>query len=483
MSGPPSSFPPPPLGFPSPPFGAPPPGPGGVPPAPPNPFIGIPQSLVQILLVFRDYLIVMVAVLVWDSLCTLNLERKFIWRARWTPLKVAYLINRYWTLALACITTVLIQTNVPVHICLKIARIEPGGIVLTIMACAAILTIRVWAIVSRAVHFENDFLISSQYERCYYILAFLVSLMLAEFIVLCLAVIQFSRACVCAGGSKLTTSPAVSLPSNLPGCVTAGKPGSRGWAVAFWAAPLLFDTVIILLTVHRILYYRRVAAFIPVLSVFGKDGGLYYMVIFTVDLINILFFAQRIQALQSINSAASLVLTSLMVRPTPRATLLSMRQASRIVLNLHQSNHLASNSSGNGQFTERDERYLASFSAPESPQTNKSSIAGRLQEGDTMPGTAASEEWGRRGFKAPGSDDGMTGREKGDIEMGGRTSNASSIQESGIRVSRPTTVVELAVSDLRPQVDREVVQTISDRRGTPIAPPFDVRSLAALRPF
>lgn len=50
-----------------------------------------------------QYLIVFDTLLVWDTLCTLRLESRAIWTAKWTLMKVLYLLNRYgsmfWCLA------------------------------------------------------------------------------------------------------------------------------------------------------------------------------------------------------------------------------------------------------------------------------------------------------------------------------------------------------------------------------------------------
>jgi cytochrome c oxidase subunit IV len=52
----------------------------------------------------RQYLIVWCSIFIWDTLCTLRLEQRVIWKARWTLMKALYLLNRYGSL-LICIAS------------------------------------------------------------------------------------------------------------------------------------------------------------------------------------------------------------------------------------------------------------------------------------------------------------------------------------------------------------------------------------------
>lgn len=36
---------------------------------------------------------IMVAILVWDTMATMSIEREFIWKAKWSALKLFYLVK------------------------------------------------------------------------------------------------------------------------------------------------------------------------------------------------------------------------------------------------------------------------------------------------------------------------------------------------------------------------------------------------------
>ncbi|KAL8279828.1 hypothetical protein RQP46_007678 [Phenoliferia psychrophenolica] len=169
----------------------------------------------------KTYLIkVVTCILCWDSLSTLATEIRYIWKAKLTPLKVAYLINRYWTFLAMIFSTILIIRGVPPGVCAKAAFFEPGSVIVTLMSCSTILTIRMHALFGRSAR----------------VLTFLCLLMLGELAVLCVATTQFE---------------AIALPAGINGCVATGKQGNAGFITAFAAAPLAFDSVIVVMTIHR----------------------------------------------------------------------------------------------------------------------------------------------------------------------------------------------------------------------------------------
>lgn len=100
----------------------------------------------------------------------------------------------------------------------------------------------------------------------------------------------------------------------LPGCVTKAVDSRKAnqWIIAFWTFPLLFNTVIMILTFLRVRYYKRLTRIIPILKTFLADAGFYYLVIVGVNLVNVCFYFTN-NPYHGLNSAGALVLTSLMV--------------------------------------------------------------------------------------------------------------------------------------------------------------------------
>ncbi|GAA5949531.1 hypothetical protein JCM3765_002694 [Sporobolomyces pararoseus] len=94
----------------------------------------------------REYLIVWDAIIIWDTLCTLRLERRAIWKADWTLMKVLYLLNRYGSLmwCIASGLTILIPTSNDA--CDKVFWIQLVEVVYVLLVTHAILSVRLYAI-------------------------------------------------------------------------------------------------------------------------------------------------------------------------------------------------------------------------------------------------------------------------------------------------------------------------------------------------
>ena len=60
----------------------------------------------------HQYLIAWTTILVWDWLALLPSEYRYIWKARWTPLKIVFLLNRYGVLVCQILTTAMILATV-----------------------------------------------------------------------------------------------------------------------------------------------------------------------------------------------------------------------------------------------------------------------------------------------------------------------------------------------------------------------------------
>ncbi|ETW79820.1 hypothetical protein HETIRDRAFT_103588 [Heterobasidion irregulare TC 32-1] len=98
------------------------------------------------------------------------------------------------------------------------------------------------------------------------------------------------------------------------------------WFTAFWIGQLVFPTVIVALTVARALKFRgaRVGTLVQVIL---RDGVLYFLVVFLINLVNVVVYVTAPVGINAINAPLSAALTSMMI--------------CRLMLNLSES-HAAS---------------------------------------------------------------------------------------------------------------------------------------------
>ncbi|KAF4616034.1 hypothetical protein D9613_011370 [Agrocybe pediades] len=118
----------------------------------------------------------------------------------------------------------------------------------------------------------------------------------------------------------INTGFAVPLPPGLVGCIFSG---SNPLFPAIWVTPLITDTFIFALTMWRTRSYinsRRTRNSVPTLQLFMRDGLMYFLAIFSANLLNMLLFFLAPQDLKALAASFSQLLTATMV--------------SRLVLNL-----------------------------------------------------------------------------------------------------------------------------------------------------
>ncbi|KAM0755096.1 hypothetical protein T439DRAFT_353043 [Meredithblackwellia eburnea MCA 4105] len=209
----------------------------------------------------KMFTIMSFAVLVWDTISTLPTERRVIHHKPVVdnrfggsdPSDVSQSFNTPWYILNSHLES---WEDVFDHfmafqqiaaLCLKIAFIAPAGSIVTIVACSAIFAIRVWAM--------------------------LVGFLVAEAVILAVATSHFVP---------------LSIPPPIFGCVTIGKPNAEAllWPLIFWGFPLILDTVLVVLTVLRVIHFRRAGATSPILTTFIREAGVYYMVVLFVTLTN-----------------------------------------------------------------------------------------------------------------------------------------------------------------------------------------------------
>lgn len=80
---------------------------------------------------------------------------------------------------------------------------------------------------------------------------------------------------------------------------------------AFYIGPMVFDTAILVMTLYVGLSKLRYNSN-GIISLFLRDGFLYFVVIFGINTINLIFFLAADELIQPINASAATILTSIM---------------------------------------------------------------------------------------------------------------------------------------------------------------------------
>lgn len=215
---------------------------------------------------------------------SLPAEIERIWRRKFTYVSVLYLLNRYYGLLEFAMVVPLMTTPITnlfsIEACSKIYRWEPVGALITTVLSQAIMGSRVYAM----------------YGKSWVVAGILGTIMSAEF-----------------GVQAYTLTVVFPAPSPAPGipvpCVAVGP---KKYLVAFWAIPLLFDTVTFLLTFYKSYTFWKAESKSPTISVLFRDGLVYFAAIFSMNLINVILFVTQDTTLQAVNLPATLMLNIIM---------------------------------------------------------------------------------------------------------------------------------------------------------------------------
>ncbi|GAA5990088.1 hypothetical protein JCM5350_001095 [Sporobolomyces pararoseus] len=200
----------------------------------------------------KEYAIVWFTVLVWDTLATLPSEWRYIHKAKWTPLKVMFLVNRWYTIAAQASTAFLLLAPLSPNTCRKIFWGFATDGIAVMFFCDCIIAIRVYAV----------------YEKSRKMLYALVAMLAADLGLMVGAATQLR---------PVIYSPELRKALQFEGCAAAIPNGKYTWLIS-------------------IIY-----------------GLFFFTVIVAANLVNvILVVSQSSPALKNFNIPASLTLTSLM---------------------------------------------------------------------------------------------------------------------------------------------------------------------------
>lgn len=239
--------------------------------------------------------------LIFDLLITFKLEYARIWKASWSPIKVLFLFNRYWTIITLGWCLVMASMNINVDYCDRVHKWEPGTSVPIVLVAGSILTIRAYAMSGRSI-------------------AVLICLLFA---LTCEAVIMLIA---------VTFFVPVPINGTAGPCISTGPPGGRNFTLAYWFAPIAFDITVTTTTFVYAWRLHKRGLRSNVFRTFLWDQGIYFLGTFCVNLLNVIFYLQPDSSLQTMNSTMALCMTSLL--------------ATHLILSLRDEDIGANNRSG-----------------------------------------------------------------------------------------------------------------------------------------
>jgi len=217
---------------------------------------------------------------VYDHMLTFSDEVDRIWSQRFSFATLLFYLNRYLTHAQFIILQVAFyEKNWSLSVCERYVKF-PGATTLCVVAVAELIMIlRVYAL----------------YSANRVILGVLLVVLAAQVALMGLAV---------------STGVRVPLPLSFPGCVLTGE--AKLFAI-FWAAPLFTDSCIFLLTLFRLKTYLADRVKMPMMDLLLRDGILYFVAIFSVNLMNTLIYFLAVDDLKALGASFSQIITSIMI--------------------------------------------------------------------------------------------------------------------------------------------------------------------------
>ncbi|TFK24399.1 hypothetical protein FA15DRAFT_669631 [Coprinopsis marcescibilis] len=241
--------------------------------------------------------------LVWDHVDTFADEVEYIWKGKKGPIVYLFLVNRYLT-PLGFIVNLIAYlspfwTN---ETCDRFIRFEGAMTVTGINIVALMMFMRIHALYHRN-----------------------IPVLVGVFVLLC---VEFGvNAYLLTHGVRVHHNPE----SGVVACTMIFSPTVPGWLAASSAwLPLVYDTVILSLTVYRTLPTLKNKRTSYIMKRLFQDGLVYYSAIFAVTLVLTLMIVFAPPGIQNITAQLELLLTVAMM--------------SRITINLKKSVHKVSDS-------------------------------------------------------------------------------------------------------------------------------------------
>ncbi|KAJ3503715.1 hypothetical protein NLJ89_g8309 [Agrocybe chaxingu] len=231
-------------------------------------------------------------ILLYDHALTFDDEVERIWKHRLSGASLLFLLNRYISPLRSIVAiTAFHYPHWTGAACSNFVQFLGASSVSVSSLCGLLMILRVYAL----------------YHRSNILLVLLLSVWTAQLV---------------SSAVGISTAGVLQLPPGpmFVGCILTA---TSKWLAVNWAGPLLLDGAIFFLTLWRTREYLRSSDKIPLLHILVRDGTLYFLVIFLVNLSNAFLYFFAPDNLKSVASSLTVMLTSTMV--------------SRLVLNLRSA--------------------------------------------------------------------------------------------------------------------------------------------------
>ncbi|KAJ3509776.1 hypothetical protein NLJ89_g5039 [Agrocybe chaxingu] len=223
------------------------------------------------------------------ALLTFALEFDRIWKQKFSGATLLFLLNRYITPLQFII--IIVASHHPKWTgkkCDDFVLFEGATSGALASICELIMILRVYGL----------------YSRSNRILGFLMSLWLVQ-------VVLQSKGVSMGFAVKFPPGPA------FVGCILTGP---SNWFAVIWVSALVGDSTIFFLTVWRVRQYLSSPESLPILHIIMRDGTMYFLAIFLMNLVNVLMFFFAREDLKFLIAPFSAIMTCVLL--------------SRLVLNL-----------------------------------------------------------------------------------------------------------------------------------------------------
>ncbi|KAK9899098.1 hypothetical protein P389DRAFT_209114 [Cystobasidium minutum MCA 4210] len=229
------------------------------------------------------YVVACLAVFIWDTLVTLKQEVIYVWPSRFTLVKVCYFVNRYLTLIIMCfLVACSFSTNLLEHC-------DKAYLPIVVFLCCN------YKLIQRA---------SSLFHDPRIVFYSLLAVVLAQ------AAVQ--------AVVSLKNHP-IPMPPGVTGCYSFPLGEYHNYAFIYWVLPLFTQTIVLLITLGKVIQYWTMHGRSHLLDIFLKDGVHFFAVTASSNIVNVVYMKSKISvdghqlSGANFNSALALIINSMMV--------------------------------------------------------------------------------------------------------------------------------------------------------------------------
>ncbi|EJD01519.1 uncharacterized protein FOMMEDRAFT_148003 [Fomitiporia mediterranea MF3/22] len=223
------------------------------------------------------------AIALYEYIITFDREVETFWKRRFTFPTFLWFLNRY-TLYCSLFPT-LLGFHIPLseEVCVNFVKFPGAMQIISNVASGSTLSLRVYAL----------------YGRAWWVVAVLLPVFVAE---------------IALEGWAVAGGVPAQLPPGVVGCILTGKPSEGDKFAAFWIGQLVFPTLIFIMTLARAVRLQRFGSVKgSLINVMLRDGVMYFLVIFSANLANVVTYSVAPEDLKFANAPFTNVITTLMI--------------------------------------------------------------------------------------------------------------------------------------------------------------------------